>query len=131
MTDQPQNFEAWALVEIFGHSQIAGKVTNQTVGSCSFVRVDVAEVDGRNGVKIPAFTQLLGEKSIFRMTLCTEETARKAAAAWRAAPFIAFEAPTVPAITHQRYEDPNDDDDDYSDPMDMGDDDFEQEQAHL
>lgn len=121
MTDQVQAFEAWALVEIFGHSRLAGKVTEQSVGGCNFVRVDVPEVEAR-GVKIPAFTQLLGEKSIFRLTLCTEETARKAAVAWQAAPFVAFEAPTVPALTHrERWDDDQYDDD----PLDDHDDDEE------
>jgi len=101
VTDQVQAFEAWALVEVMGHSRLAGKVTEQSIGGANFVRVDVPEVEAR-GVKIPAFTQLLGSSAIFRITITTEDTARKAAAAWQAAPFVAFEAPTVPALTHSR-----------------------------
>ena len=38
MTDK---FDHWCIVELFGHNQIAGKVTEQAIGGQSFVRVDV------------------------------------------------------------------------------------------
>jgi hypothetical protein len=39
-------FETFAIVELFGHSIISGKVSEQVIGGASFVRVDVPAVDG-------------------------------------------------------------------------------------
>lgn len=70
---EENKFESWAIVELFGHQQIAGLVTEQQVGGQSFVRVDVPEVDGK-----PGFTKLYGSGAIYAMTPCSEEVARLA-----------------------------------------------------
>lgn len=44
-----QPFESWALVELFGHQRIAGHVTEQQIGGCQFVRVDVPEIEDKPG----------------------------------------------------------------------------------
>jgi len=44
--------ELWAVVELFGHQRIAGKISEHNLGG-TFVRVDVPSVGGR-----PAFTKL-------------------------------------------------------------------------
>ena len=59
--------------EIFGHTKIAGKVSEATIGGCSFVRVDVPEFNGRE-----AFTKFYGNGAIYPMTPCSEEAARAA-----------------------------------------------------
>ena len=64
-------FDEWALVEVMGHQQYAGRVTEQVIGGASFLRVDVPECEGR-----PAFTKILGAGSIFCITPCSEEVAR-------------------------------------------------------
>jgi len=64
-------FEHWAIVQIFGHQTFAGKVSEQTIGGCSFVRVDVPDVD-----KLKGFTQLFGNGAIYSITIVDEETAR-------------------------------------------------------
>lgn len=66
-------FESWCIVELFGHQQIAGLVTEATIGGCSFVRVDVPEINGR-----PAFTKFYGNGAIYSMTPCGEREARLA-----------------------------------------------------
>jgi len=70
---EENKFESWAIVELFGHQQIAGLVTEQQVGGQSFVRVDVPEVDGE-----PVFTKLYGSGAIYAITPCSEEVARLA-----------------------------------------------------
>ena len=85
-------FEAWALIEVMGHSRYAGKVSNQAIGGCNFVRVDVPSVG-----ECPAFTKLLGQSSIFAITLVDEATARRAAERWQVVPFVTFSAPALPA----------------------------------
>jgi hypothetical protein len=65
-------FETWAIVELFGHNQIAGLLSEQTIGGQSFVRVDVPEVDGKG------FTKFYGNGAIYAITPVTEEVAKLA-----------------------------------------------------
>jgi len=95
MTDA-KTFESWAIVEVMGHRQFAGFVTEQAIGGASFVRVDVPAVDC-DGEPLPAFTKLLGAGSIYAISPCTEETARAFAAKSRQRSFSVYEAPRLPA----------------------------------
>ena len=74
MSGQTTIFEEWAIVEVFGHSQYAGRVTEQTVAGCGFVRVDVPATKD-----FQAFTKLLGTASIFAINPCAEDVAKVAA----------------------------------------------------
>jgi len=69
-----QSFDQWAIVELFGHQRIAGRVSEQTIGGCSFVRVDVPEIKGN-----PGYTKLYGNSAIYAVTITDEQTARAAA----------------------------------------------------
>ena len=71
---ETKNFESWCIVELFGHQQIAGFVSEQQIGGQSFVRVDVPEADGK-----PGFTKLYGSGAIYAITPTTEEIANAAA----------------------------------------------------
>lgn len=78
--------DTWAIVEMFGHKRIAGKVSEHVLGSAVLIRVDVPEVvvPRRGGlagdtVTSSAFTKLIGPSSIYCMTPCSEEVARRAA----------------------------------------------------
>lgn len=66
-------FEAWAIVELFGHNQIAGLVSEQEIAGTSFVRVDVPARDGSEG-----FTKLYGPSAIYCITPVAEEVAKLA-----------------------------------------------------
>jgi hypothetical protein len=81
-----QAFEQWAIIELFGHSRIAGKVSEQTIGGCAFVRVDVPAVDGDQ-----AFTKLFGNGAIYALTITDEAAATLAAKAIRAQPINTWE----------------------------------------
>ena len=72
---ESEKFDCWGVVEVMGHSRYAGRVTEQAIGGCAFVRVDVPQIDDR----LP-FTKLLGQGSIFAITPCSEEAARTIAA---------------------------------------------------
>ena len=69
-----EKFESWAIIELFGHSRIAGLISEQTIGGTSFIRVDVPEVDG-----CQPFTRFLGNGAIYSMTPVSEQIARLAA----------------------------------------------------
>ena len=75
MDNTTQKFETWAVIELFGHQQLAGLVTEASIGGCSFVRVDVPEINGR-----PAFTKFYGNGAIYSMTPVGEAEARMALA---------------------------------------------------
>jgi hypothetical protein len=62
------NFDQWCLVELFGHQQIAGRVSEAQIGGETFVRVDVPEVEGR-----PAFTKFYGKGAIYSITPVEED----------------------------------------------------------
>jgi len=63
-------FETWAIVELFGHNKIAGKVSEQTIGGSSMVRVDVPDTEAS-----PKFTRLLNVSAIYAINPVTEEVA--------------------------------------------------------
>lgn len=69
-----ERFEEWAIIDLFGHQKIAGKVSEQQVGGCAFVRVDVPKTD-----KQAPFTRLFGAGAIYAITITDEETAKAAA----------------------------------------------------
>ncbi len=64
-----EGFEQFAIVELFGHNIIAGKVSEQVIGGQGFVRVDVPAVDGRE-----AFTKFYGAGAIYAITPTDEPT---------------------------------------------------------
>ena len=64
-----EKFEQFAIVELFGHQIIAGKVSEQVIGGQGFVRVDVPTIDAQEG-----FTKFYGAGAIYALTPCSEET---------------------------------------------------------
>jgi len=85
MNGEIQSCDEYAVVELFGHGTIAGKVTGQTIGACSFVRVDVD-----SGNETPGYTSLLGQNAIFRLTIVDEATAKVAAAKYCPHPMVVW-----------------------------------------
>ncbi len=89
MSEQDK-FEQWAIVELFGHQRIAGLLTEQTLGGCSFVRVDVPAVDGAI-----AFTKLYGQGAIYAISFVTQEIATAAARAYQVRPVSIYDLPEL------------------------------------
>jgi hypothetical protein len=73
--DTKTTFEGWAVVELFGHNQIAGYVSEAAQFGTSMMRVDVPEVKGN-----PGYTKFFGGAAIYAITSTTEEIARIAVA---------------------------------------------------
>ncbi len=100
--NQQEKLGAWAIVELFGHTRIAGYVSEFVVGGAAFVRVDVPEVEG-----VPAFTRLFGPSAIYSITFVDEPTAKRAVGAIQPRPITIF-IPTAPALPRRHvaeYED--------------------------
>jgi hypothetical protein len=84
--EQPgETDKQWAIVEIFGHSRYAGTVSEHQIGGCSFVRVDVPEIDGQ-----PAFTKLFGNAAIYSITPVSEQIARLVAKQFQSRPLTVY-----------------------------------------
>lgn len=62
-------FDQWCALELFGHNQIAGRVTEETIGGCAFLRVDVPTQDGEK----TQFTKYFGQGAIYAMNVTTKE----------------------------------------------------------
>lgn len=88
MTDQ--KFAAWAIVELFGHQKIAGRLTEQSIGGCCFLRIDVPDVDGRQG-----FTKLYTQGAIYGITFVDETVARMSVANMRLEPVKAYDLAAI------------------------------------
>lgn len=101
-------FKQWCIVELFGHTRIAGLVTEETIGGQSFVRVDVPECGGR-----PAFTKLLGQGAIYALSPVEERIARAAARRFRALPISEYTAIPPPSDGPSTRDYDEDDEGDY------------------
>src|SRR6185437_10448897 len=80
-------FEHFALVELFGHQRIAGKVTEAEIGGGKFIRVDVPAIG-----ELQAVTRFYGPAAIYGITPVTEETALALAKQFQVAPIAAWDA---------------------------------------
>lgn len=79
-------FEAYALVELFGHQRIAGKVTEQTIGNAAFLRIDVPETASQ-----PGFSRLLNPSAIYAINPITLEAMEELARNLDKAPLQAWD----------------------------------------
>lgn len=61
----------WGILELFGHNKIAGRISEQTIGGTSFVRVDVPATEEQ-----PAFSKTFHGNAIYAFNWTTEETAK-------------------------------------------------------
>lgn len=84
--DNSERFEAWAIVELFGHNQIAGKCSEQNIAGTNFLRVDVPETEAQ-----PPFTRLLGAGAIYAINPVTEDIARHWAKSLQVSPVNAWD----------------------------------------
>ncbi len=98
MAEAVEKFESWVLCELMGHGRVAGMATERSIGGNNFLRVDVPDC----GPDKPAFTTYVGSSAIFRLTPCTEETARQAAKQWRDRPHVVLDViPKTPLLEGQ------------------------------
>ena len=100
-------YEGWAIVELMGHRQTAGRIAEVDMAGSRLLRIDTPGTDGET-----VASQFYGGAAIYCITPCDEATARRAIDhAYNLPPAVrlalkqkADETPALPA--------PNDDDDD-------------------
>jgi hypothetical protein len=68
-----EKFEAWGIVELMGHQQAAGRLSEQSIGGGNLLRVDIP-LDGET-----FRTVFYGNSSIYALHVTDEATARAAA----------------------------------------------------
>lgn len=85
-----QKFELFAVVELFGHNRVAGKVSEQSIGVATFIRVDVPETTQQ-----PKFTRILNPQSIYAINPVTEEVANEMAEMITAKPIDSWDIQTM------------------------------------
>lgn len=83
---ETEKFDTWAVVELFGHNQIAGRCSEQNVAGSNMLRIDVPETESN-----PSFTRLLGSGAIYAINPVTEEVAKHWAGRLRVAPITAWD----------------------------------------
>lgn len=129
------SFNDWAIVEMFGHQQIAGHVTTEYFGTACMFRVDVPALPEREievrrdqvigdafcraGSKVkrpaePGYSRLLGPGAIYALNPCTEETVREFIESNRKLPLIPLDLPgaRAKALAAPVEDDDSDEDDD-------------------
>lgn len=84
-------FKSWAIVELMGHSRMAGFVEAVEVAGRGMLRVDVPECEGHE-----KFTRYVSPSALYALTPVTEEMARRASAAFRPAPVQLWQLPALP-----------------------------------
>lgn len=83
-TNAPEvSLDTWAVIELFGHSRIAGKVTNVSIAGCGFIRVQVPAREG-----CPAYTRDIAPKAVYAINPCDEAAAMAAQAFCSESPVI-------------------------------------------
>lgn len=85
---ETSKFETWAIVELFGHQRVAGRVSEQTIGGCAFIRVDVPKIEA-----VEPFTKFYTQGAIYCMTPTDEATAIAAARSFCSRPISPFVIP--------------------------------------
>src|SRR4051812_3974368 len=71
METTPEKLDTWALVELMGHNQIVGRVSETAIAGGAFIRVDVPLINGSQ-----AYTRFFNPSSVYSLNPVTEEVAR-------------------------------------------------------
>jgi hypothetical protein len=82
---EQESKEMWALVELFGHNRVAGKVVEAEIGGGTLIRVEVPAVKGREPL-----TKYYNVKAIYAITPVDEATATRMAESIDAAPINSY-----------------------------------------
>jgi len=97
--EKAEGFDIWAVVEIFGHQTYVGRVTEQAIGGCNFVRVDVPELPATSSCpESPGFTKLFGQNAIYSITPVEANLARQMALRMRVRPVTVY----IPSLAAER-----------------------------
>lgn len=78
--------ELFAVVELFGHQKMAGKITEHNFGTATFIKVSVPETEQQ-----PAYDRLLNPSAIYAINPVTEEVANEMAKSFQQRPIESWD----------------------------------------
>ena len=81
-------FSTWAIIELFGHQQIAGEVNEYTIGSSTWIRVTVPATE-----KQETFDRFLNPSAIYAINPVDEQIAKMRANKLEVAPVSRWDLP--------------------------------------
>lgn len=113
MENKTETFDSWALVELFGHQKIVGKVTEATLAGGAFIRVDVPDFEGDKG-----FTRYFGPGAIYSLNPIAEDVAQKLLRGNRNEPVKRFELPQIAEKVQSTDDDYEEDEQQHQDELD-------------
>ena len=90
----PEKKEFWAILDLFGHSKIAGFLTEDQIGGSSMIRIDVPSVDGMVG-----YTKWFGPGAIYSISPTDEKIVRAFIARFKPSPITVY----MPEIKQLEY----------------------------
>lgn len=85
MNTQTQPLELHAIVELFGHQKMAGKVTEYQLGG-NFIRIDVPETSTQ-----AAYSRIVNPSAVYAINPVTEDVARGMAERFQTKPLEAWD----------------------------------------
>lgn len=98
-----EKFAHWVILDLFGHTRLAGYATEASIGGCSFIQLDVPAT-----TTVAAFTRFFRNGAIYSMSPVSEEIARGLAEKCsQAAPVSAYELPKLTAAKESPVEPSN------------------------
>ncbi len=98
-------FDNWCIVELFGHNQIAGRVTEQVIAGQGFIRVDVPATKDQQ-----PFTRMFGPGAIYSIIPTTENVVTAFVARNVGAPIQPYQLQIPQLPEHVHFMDDEDED---------------------
>lgn len=95
-------FEHWAILELMGHRKLGGRVSEALIAGAPFIRIDVP------GAEVDVATQFYAPAAVYCITPCSEDLARRTAAAYKPAPVTEYDLPSRPRLAAQTDSGPTD-----------------------
>lgn len=98
-----EKFTQWAQVEIMGRQRVVGRCSEEVIAGTALLRVDIPKDEGFT-------TEYVGGGAIYRMTVVTEEVARKLCSQMSMEPAFAWslKQPPVELLSHKDEEELDD-----------------------
>lgn len=106
---EPAAEPRWAVVEIMGHRQRAGAISDAIVAGKTFLRIEHPTLADHTSAA--PLTEFYSAESIFAIRPCSMEEVKAAALYWRSTP----SSPPALSAEYESLVDEPDDDDDYND----------------
>ena len=85
MQNQSQPVELWAIIELFGHQKMAGKISEHVLAG-NFIRIDVPETK-----KQAAYSRMVNPSAVYAINPVTETVARSMAERYQTKPLDAWD----------------------------------------